>query len=63
MEMRVILLAGFFGQRCELRTDGGQPQYLTVLGNARASEAHACTAGMELVNSWSYSIMVGSGRS
>jgi hypothetical protein len=34
-----------------------------VLGDARRSRAHACTAEVVLKNSWSYSIMVGSGLS
>jgi hypothetical protein len=44
VQMRVVTLTGLFGQRCELRTDGGQSQSLAVLGDARSLEAHACTA-------------------
>jgi hypothetical protein len=44
VQMRVITLTGLFGERCELRTDGSQPQSLAVLGDACSLEAHACTA-------------------
>jgi hypothetical protein len=59
VQMGVLELGGFFGERCELRTDRWQSQRLTVLSDTCDLEAHACTA----CNSRSYSIMVGRGRS
>ncbi len=44
VQMGVVALTGFFGERCELRTDGSQSQSLAVLGDACGLEAHACTA-------------------
>jgi hypothetical protein len=44
IQMRVVALTGLFGERCELRTDGSQPQSFTVLGDACSLEAHVCTA-------------------
>jgi hypothetical protein len=44
VKMRVLTLTGFFGERYELRTDGGQPQRLAVLSDTCRLEAHACTA-------------------
>jgi DNA-binding winged helix-turn-helix (wHTH) protein len=59
VQMGVLVLGGFFGERCELRTDRWQSQRLTVLRDTCDLEAHACTA----CNSRSYSTMVGRGRS
>jgi hypothetical protein len=34
VQMRVVALSSLFGERCELRTDGSQPQSLAVLSDA-----------------------------
>ena len=33
VQVRVVALRGFFGERSELRTDGGKPQRLRLLGD------------------------------
>src|SRR6202035_4183927 len=63
VQMRVVALCGFLGERGELGADGAQAQRLAVLGDACGLEAHACTACTQLDKSWSYAIMVGRGRS
>jgi len=44
VQMRVVALHRFFGERNELRTDGSQSQSPAVLGDTCSLEAHACTA-------------------
>src|SRR5205807_2858729 len=60
MEMGVVVLPGFFGQGCELSTDGAQSQSLAVLSDACGFHTHA---GTSMVSNWLYSAMVGKGRS
>ncbi len=68
VQVRVAALPSLFGERSELRTDGGESQRLRMLRDAcglktSSLEAHACTARTLAEKSWSYSIMVGRGRS
>ena len=63
VKVRVVALSSFFSERGELRSNCGQPQRLAALSDACGLKAHACTACRLWEKSWSYSIMVGSGRS
>jgi len=63
VKMRVVLPAGFFSQRYELRTHRGEAERLAVLDDACRCHAHACTSVIAEVSNCLYSIIVGNGRS